>query len=420
MLVDRTGRHREMGACMRMRETVVITGMGIVSPIGLNAAEVTQSLLTLNSGIRAIDAPPLSRRYPAGVVELDGAVRFDALELPYLDRCQQLAILAAEQALQQAGIADFSAFRERAALYYGNVNGGSGSSEEAHRQLLCERRQVAKPFAAMAIMHNAAAAQLSIRHRILGPVHTHGSACAASAAAIGEAARAIADGHLDIALAGGAEAPLCAGMFFVFDGARALAACDASDPSRSCRPFSSDRSGMALGEGAAFLVLESQRHAQRRGARALARIAGYGAAADAFHVAAPSVDGQARALRLALQDGACPAHSIDYINAHATGTPQGDAVPVSSTKALHGHLLGAAGALECAITVIALRAGMLPATAFLSQPDPRCALRHVTGATLSGQRLRRGISLSCGFGGMNVALLLAIEEELFDTTEKMR
>ena len=408
---------------MRHGQAVLITGIGIVSPIGNDVAEVAQSLLTLRSGIQRIDAPPLARSYPAGVVDIDAAAHFDALELPYLDRCQQLAMLAAHQAVTQAGITDFSACDERAALYYGNVAGGSVTRERCHQQLLCEGRQAAAPFAAMAIMGNAAAAQLSIRHRIRGPVHTFGSACAASAAAIGEAARAIADGHIDIALAGGAEAPLCAGTFFVFEGARALAAFDRNAPERSCRPFAADRNGLVLGEGAAFLVLESSSHANRRGARELARLAGYGIAADAFHVAAPSAEGQARAMRAALQDADYLAESIDYLNAHATGTPAGDAVeaaairsvfgdavPVSSTKALHGHLLGAAGALECAITVIALRHAMLPATAFLAQPDPRCALRHLTGATQTGQRLRRALSLSCGFGGTNVALAVCMED----------
>jgi 3-oxoacyl-[acyl-carrier-protein] synthase II len=410
---------------MRDREAVLITGIGVLSPIGLCAAEVAQSLLDLRSGIREFRAPPLSRRFPAGVVAMACDPAFLPIELPYLDRCQQLAILAARQAAQQAGLQDFASLGARAGLYYGNVNGGSASSQECHRQLLCADAQASKPFAAMAIMQNAAAAQISIRHRIKGPVHTYGSACAASGAAIGEAARAIGDGYLDIALAGGAEAPLNAGLFFVFDGARALAACDAADASRSCRPFCLSRDGLVLAEGAAFLVLESKRHAGRRGAQPLAEIAGYGIASDAFHIAAPGVEGAARALRQALHDADFLPGSIDYINAHATGTASGDvaeakaicsvfgdaAIPVSSTKALHGHLLGAAGALECVITVLALRAGMLPATAFLAQPDPCCRLRHVLGPTVTNCRLRRALSLSCGFGGTSVALAIALDRD---------
>jgi 3-oxoacyl-[acyl-carrier-protein] synthase II len=410
---------------MRQEQAVAITGMGVLSPIGLDVPEVAQSLLMLRSGIRRISAPPLARDFPAGVVDADVGAFFGPLELPYLDRCQQLAIRAAAQALTQAGLHDFSGHGERAGLYYGNVNGGGSTSQECHRQLLCEARQASAPFSAMALMQNAAAAQLSIRHRIHGPVLTHGSACAASAAAIGEAARAIRDGHLDIALAGGAEAPLSAGMFFVFDGARALAACDADDPRRSCRPFCATRSGLVLGEGAAFLVLESAAHASKRGAEPLAWLAGYGIAADAHHVAAPDAAGQARAIRAALFDAGVDAGAIDYVNAHATGTASGDvveaaairevfgqAVAVSSTKALHGHLLGAAGALEAVISIIALRHGLLPATAFLKQADPRCALRHVTGETRTGCHLRRVLSLSCGFGGTNVALLFAAGREV--------
>lgn len=408
---------------MGTRQAVVITGMGVVSPIGASVPVLASALMASRSGIRQIQAPPLGRAYPAATVPGDIGQEFSALELVYLDRCQQLALLAAGDALRDAGVERMDRFGGRAGLYYGNVNGGSASTQTSYRQLLCEQIQASKPYALMAIMQNGGAAQISIRHGITGPVHCHGSACAASAAAIGEAARAIRDGYLDIAIAGGAEAPLTGAMFFGFEGARALARVDAVDVAASCRPFDIRRSGLVLGEGAAFVVLESERHAQERGAACLAYLSGYGSAADAHHIAMPSADGQARAIRMALADaGMAPSH-IHYVNAHGTATRTGDpveasairsvfgsgsaSVPVSSTKALHGHLLGAAGAIECIVAVIAIRHRMLPATAGLERPDSACMLNHIAGTSLPNQEVETAMSLSCGFGGTNVALIVS-------------
>ena len=406
---------------------VVITGMGVVSPIGSSVAELATSLRETRSGIRRIQAPPLKRAYPAAVVPGDPGQHFSSLELVYLDRCQQLAVLAARDAIADAGLGRFDQFGSRAGLYYGNVNGGSATAQDSYRQLLCEQSQACRPFALMSIMDNGAAAQISIRHAISGPVHTHGSACAASGTAIGEAARAIRDGYLDIAVAGGAEAPLTGAMFYGLEGARALARLDPDDAAHSCRPFNLKRSGLVLGEGAAFLVLESERHARARGAAPLACLAGYGVAADAHHIALPSAAGQARAIRLALEDAGLEPGQIDYLNAHGTATRGGDpiesgaigsvfgvgsaSVPVSSTKALHGHLLGAASAMECIVTVVAMRERMLPATAMLDRPDPACALNHIANKSLQDQEIRRAMSLSCGFGGTNVALVISAHLE---------
>lgn len=407
---------------MGAARSVVITGMGVVSPIGACVAEIASSLLEARSGIARIQAPPLRRAYPAAVVPGDPTKHFSLLELVYLDRCQQLALLAARDAVVNAGLERFDDFGSRAGLYYGNVYGGSATAQASYRDLLCEQMQATKPFALMSIMQNGAAAQISIRHAISGPVHTHGSACTASGTAIGEAARAIRDGYLDIAVAGGAEAPLTGAMFCGFEGARALARVDAQDAAHSCRPFNMNRSGLVLGEGAAFLVLESEPHARARGAPCLAYLAGYGVAADAHHIAAPSAAGQARAIRLALEDACLEPGQIDYLNAHGTGTRGGDpiessairsvfgvgsaSVPVSSTKALHGHLLGAASAMECIVTVAAMRLRILPATARLDRPDPACALNHIANKSLQNQEINRAMSLSCGFGGTNVALVI--------------
>ena len=408
---------------MVRQRAVVITGMGVVSPIGASVEDLATALLESRSGIREIQPSPLRRAYPAGTLADEPGERFSALERVYLDRCQQLALLAAGDALRHAGLDRMEQFGSRAGLYYGNVNGGGATAQEGYRQLFCEAAQAAKPYALMCIMQNGGAAQISIRHGILGPVHTHGSACAASGAAIGEAARAIRDGYLDIAVAGGAEAPLTGAMFCGFEGARALARCDSAGAASSCRPYDMKRSGLVLGEGAAFLVLESEHHARQRGASGLARLSGYGIAADAHHIAMPSASGQARAIRMALDDAGLDPAQLHYLNAHGTGTRGGDpveasairsvfgsgsgAVPVSSTKSLHGHLLGAASAIECIVSVIAIRKGMLPATAGLDQPDPACLMNHVAGQSLQNHQVDAALSLSCGFGGTNVALVVS-------------
>ena len=408
---------------MGIKESVVVTGIGVLSPIGASVAELAASLAETRSGIQLVQAAPMKYGYPAGVVRQDPEKQFTSLELVYLDRCQQLAIVAARDAISDAGLDQFDKFGARAGLYYGNVSGGAATAQHCYQQLLCEGKQAPKPFAIMSIMQNGGAAQISIRHAISGPVHTHCSACTSSGTAIGEAARAIRDGYLDIAVAGGAEAPLAAGMFSAFEGARALARADPRDVALSCKPFSMDRSGLVLGEGAAFLVLESGSLARRRGARCLARVAGYGIAADACHIAVPSAEGQAKAIRLALADAALEPAQIDYFNAHGTATRGGDlieaaairsvfgtgsaSVPVSSTKALHGHLLGCASALESIVAIIAVTQGILPATAVLHQPDPGCVLNHIANKSLQGQEINRAMSLSCGFGGTNVALVIS-------------
>ncbi len=406
-----------------MKRNVVITGLGVLSPIGLDVAEVGTSLDTARSGIDLVHAPPLRKSFPAGVIKHAFDDQFTRLELPFLDRSQHLAIVAARQAIDDAGLDDFSRFGLRAGLYYGNVNGGVAAQQGWYQQLLAEGRQASRPFSAMAIMSNGGAAQISIRHGIVGPVVTHASACGSSGVAIGEAARSIRDGYLDIAVAGGAEAPLIASLIGVFDGTRALAAPDPHDVARSCRPFSADRAGLVLGEGAAFLILESEDSAVSRGVRHYGYLSGYGISADAYHIGMPQAEGQARALRAALDDAGLDPSQLDYLNAHATATHGGDvieadairtvfgdspeSVAVSSTKSVHGHLLGATSALELLITVIAINKSMLPATANLHEIDLKCTLNHVAGKPILDRTVRNAMSFSCGFGGTNVALVVS-------------
>ena len=403
------------------RNAVAITGLGVLSPIGLDLASLTAALRETRSGITLIDAPPLQRRFPAGAIPQSFAEAFTALERPFLDRCQQLAILAARQAVEQAGFHDFARLGVRAGVHYGNVNGGVATAQAWYQHLLVDGKQAARPYSAMAIMGNAGAAQISIRHGIQGPVITHASACGSSGVAIAAAATAIADGYLDIAIAGGAEAPLTASLIGVFDGTRALAKADPDDPSRTCKPFSRQRSGLVLGEGAAFLVLESERHARARGAHIHAWLAGSGIASDAHHIGMPAPGGQALALREALRASGLAPRDIGYINAHATATDGGDVIEasairavfgdgpdaprVSSTKAVHGHLLGAASALEAVVTITAIQSSFVPATAHLDDIDPECNLNHVPGKAVTDHGIGAALSFSCGFGGTNVALV---------------
>lgn len=412
---------------MSMNREVVITGLGVVSPIGCDVSELVSGLWSGGSGIRLCEPKWLQKKFPAGVVPRTFAGEFTKLELPFLDRCPQMAIVASRQAMVDAGLVDFSAYKQRAGLFYGTVRGGAETEQSGYEQILIEHKN-ARPYAMMAMMHNAGAAQISIRHQILGPVMTHSTACASSGTAIGEALRAVRDGYLDVAVAGGAEAPLTPAMFWGFDATRALAAPDERDVERSCRPFAKDRAGLVLGEGAAFIVIESAENAKRRGASCYARLSGYGIASDAYHIGSPKAEGEATALRLALEDAGVEPADIGYFNAHATATRGGDAVeasaihlafgdaaqflPVSSTKSLHGHLLGAASALELVITVVAMTESFLPATAHLEEIDPECSLNHVANSPIFDRQIEHAMSFSSGFGGTNVALVISKHREM--------
>jgi 3-oxoacyl-[acyl-carrier-protein] synthase II len=399
---------------------VLVTGLGVLSPIGLTVAEVLSSLRETRSGIRAWDLPTLEKQLPAGLIERDFSDQFTKADLPYLDRCSQLAVLAAAQAARDAGIEQFGALGQRAGLYFGTVAGGVATEHAWVRQFQAGTKPNPRPYTIMACMLNAAPAHISIRHQILGPVMTHSSACTSSGTAIGDAFRAIRDGYLDVALAGGAEACILETFVIPWGGLRALAEPDPDDVSRSCKPFSIHRSGLVLGEGAAFLLLESEEHALARGALPYCTMGGYGIASDGYHIGSPKVDGQIAALSSALADARLAPSDVDYVNAHATATGGGDPIEamalrtvfghqpaVSATKAIHGHLLGAASAIELLVTILALHQGFLPATAHLDQVDPACELNHVIGTPKFGMALRHALSLSAGFGGTNTALIVS-------------
>ena len=404
------------------KEDVAITGMGMISPVGLNVEEAEASLRNATSGVRLYEAPPIRKPFAAGAIPAQFEERFPKLERPFLDRVQQMAILAARQAIAQAGLEDFSAYGPRAGLYYGNVNGGTATGLEWFQQLLLEGKQRSRPWTSMAIMGNGGGAQIAIRHRITGPVITSASACASSGVSIGEAGRAIARGDLDIAVAGGAEGSLTSLVLGTFDGTRAMSEPDPDDPSTTCRPFSKQRTGLVLGEGAAFVILENARHARARGVPILGYLSGYACNNDAHHIGMPHSPGQIAALRAALASADLRPADIAYVNAHATATRGGDeieaasirevfgagpeAARVSSTKSVHGHLLGGASALEFSLTLLAMRIGIAPASGHLGTPDEACAVNHV-GPAPRAMPIPHALSFSCGFGGTNVALVIS-------------
>ncbi|QBB70515.1 beta-ketoacyl-[acyl-carrier-protein] synthase family protein [Pseudolysobacter antarcticus] len=408
---------------MPVSRDVVITGMGVISPIGLNIFELATNLETNTSGIRLWHSLLLEKKMPVGFIDRDFSKEFTKLELPYLDRCSQLAMLAAREATQDAGLEQFAQYGQRAGLYFGSVAGGVVTEHDWVRQFYVDGKQTSRPYTMMACMLNAAPGQLSIRHQILGPVMTHSSACTSSGAAIGDARRAIRDGYLDVALVGGSESALAPAFMAAWGGLRALAEVDPVDVARSSKPFSKNRTGLVLSEGAVFFVLESRENAIRRGAKAYCCLSGYGIASDGYHIGSPASGGQVAAMRAALSDANLAPADIGYLNAHATATGGGDPievrsindvfdrVPVSSTKGIHGHLLGAASAIELAVAITAINRSFLPATAHLDEIDPACELNHVANMPIMGHVVKNALSLSAGFGGTNVALIVSTEDE---------
>ncbi len=342
-----------------------------------------------------------------------------------LDRVSQLALVAAAQAIGQAKI-DFSSERaERCGVSVGTSMGGVGTTDVAYYNLYgAQEPERVYPLNIVAAMCNAPAAWIGIDYNLTGPNLTYSTACSSSAVALGEAARRIESGDVDLMVAGGAEAPLNFGILRAWEAMRTLADTDPGNPSASCRPFSKNRTGLVIGEGAAFLVLEDWGHAQARGAAILAELTGYGLTSDVTHITRPTVQGQASAMRAALASANLGADGIDYINAHGTATRQNDAIetaaikdvfgarsftiPVSSTKSMHGHLLGAAGALEFVISVASMTRGIVPPTMHLDAEDPDCDLDYVSGKARTGIAMRAVMSNSFAFGGTNAVLIAAI------------
>jgi beta-ketoacyl-acyl-carrier-protein synthase II len=402
---------------------VAVTGMGVVSPLGNDAASFFASLAQGKSGIRRLDAAFCNRLTApiAAPALFDAGQHFPAPKLRMLDRVSQLALHAARQAIDDAEISFDAADRRRIGVFIGTGLGGSETTDDGYQTVYGERSDRVKPYSVLMAMINAAASWIGIEYQLEGPNLTYSTACSSSAVAIGEASRRISSGEVDLMIAGGSEAPLTFGTLKAWEALRTVASEDPIDPSRSCKPFSKDRSGLVLGEGAAIVVLEEWERAVRRGARIHAELLGYGLSTDAAHITRPTADGQTRAMMLALQSAQLPALSIDYINAHGTGTQANDPVettaiksvfgerahrlPVSSTKSMHGHLLGAAGALEFVASVLAMQQKILPPTMHLQEPDPECDLDYVPMQARKNVELHAVMSNSFAFGGTNAVLI---------------
>jgi 3-oxoacyl-(acyl-carrier-protein) synthase len=339
-----------------------------------------------------------------------------------LDRVSQFAVVAARQALAGACDVLSQLDRSRAGVFVGTAMGGSQTSDDGYKTLYGDDSDRIKPFTVLMGMHNAPAAWIGIEHDLRGPNLTYSTACSSSAVAIGEAWRRVACGDLEVAIAGGAEAPLSFGSLKAWEALHTLAAIDTIDPSASCKPFAKNRSGMVLGEGAAMLVLEPWERAVARGASIHGEILGYGLSTDVSHITRPSVEGQAAAIHAALRAAAIVPSVVDAINAHGTGTQANDAIetaaikavfgeqaggiPISATKALHGHLLGAAGALECVLSLLAMESAVVLPTMHLQVPDPACDLDYVPNAARKAPAVRTMLSNSFAFGGTNAVLVL--------------
>lgn len=406
-----------------MRRRVAVTGLGVVSPLGNDVGSMFTRLAAGESGVRQLRAPRCEAlRSPiAACADFNGAAYFDPAKLRMLDRVSQMASAAAAQAVIDSKL-DFSRENsERCGVSVGSSMGGVQTTDEAYYSLYRESSDRVQPLNIVAAMINAPAAWIGIDYGLAGPNLTYSTACSSSAVALGEAARRIQSSEADLMIAGGAEAPLAFGVLRAWEAMRTLAVTDSVDPSASCRPFARTRTGLVIGEGAAFVVLEEWEHALARGAPIHAELSGYGLTSDVGHITRPTPRGQANAMRAALRCAGMAAQDIDYINAHGTATLQNDAVetaairdvfgtgadriPVSSTKSMHGHLLGAAGALEFVISVAALTRGVIPPTMHLNEADPDCDLDYVAGAARSAAAMRSFMSNSFAFGGTNAVLI---------------
>ncbi len=406
-----------------MKPRVVVTGVGALTPLGADAQSLIHGLNAGRSGIRALDKPWISSLASPLAAPVLSPVedKFPKLRRLMLDRVAQLSLLATREALTQAGLDLTGEAGEHCGIYWGTGMGGATTLEHAYVESLLNQATRPRPTTIVMFMANASTGQIGIEFKIRGPSFTFSSACSSSAVAIGEAFEAIRAGRIRQAVAGGGEALLTQGVMRAWESLQTLARPDPLQPECSCRPFSKNRSGFILGEGAAALVLENETTARARGATILAELVGYGNSTDAGHITQPDAQGQARAMRAALTQAGLSPDQIHHINAHGTGTLVGDVVetqaihqvfgaqardiPISATKALHGHLMGATGAVEMVAALGALQTGVVPPTAHLNQPDPDCDLDYVTEGARKVPLLEQVMSNSFGFGGNNAVLI---------------
>ncbi|HEY7837106.1 MAG TPA: beta-ketoacyl-ACP synthase II [Terriglobales bacterium] len=407
-----------------MRRRVVVTGVGLVSALGLTAAETWAGLMAARSGIAPIthfDASQHACHFAAEVKGFDPLAYIEKKEVKKMDLFIQFALAAASEAMTASGLEVTDAIAPRVGVHIGSGIGGFATIEREHTNLLNGGPRKVSPFFIPASIVNLAAGHVSIRYKARGPNSAACTACASGAHSLGDAFRLIQHGYADAMIAGGTEAAITPLSVAGFAAARALSTRN-DDPARASRPFDRTRDGFVIGEGGGILVLEDLEFARRRGATILAEVVGYGMSADAFHITMPAENGEGafRAMEQTLVDAQIAPQEVDYINAHGTSTAYNDRfetlaikhlfgahaykIPVSSTKSMTGHLLGGAGGLEAGISVLALQKQMAPPTAHYEHPDPECDLDYVPNAPRP-VRMRYVLSNSFGFGGTNAALL---------------
>ena len=394
---------------------VAVTGLGVISAAGHSAGEFWHAVSQGQSSIgpiQSIAGENMKIGVAAQVRDYDAGKHFDKPRLAQMDRFAQFAVIAAREAAAESGLMDAEYRAARIATVIGTSIGGQDTQDDAYRRLYGEGRPRAHPFIVPRIMTSAPASQITMDLGLTGPAYVVSSACASGGHAIGQAFHMIRAGAVDAALAGGAEASITYGSLKSWEALRVMAP-------DTCRPFSLDRRGMVLGEGAAILALEPLDEAKARGAKVYAELVGFGATSDASDLVRPSAEGASRAIIAALEDARLNADEVDYVNAHGTGTTTNDVVEtdaihrafgahaaslaVSSTKAVHGHALGASPALEMVATAFALREGVVPPTVNYTTPDPECDLDYVP-AEARELDMRVAISNSFAFGGLNAVL----------------
>jgi 3-oxoacyl-[acyl-carrier-protein] synthase II len=408
------------------RPRVVVTGFGCISPVGNDVENTWRSLLTGRSGVGPIthfDASELKTKIAAEVRDFEPRDHLDAKLARRTDRFTHFALTAAGQALKHAGLGINSHNKDRAGVFVGTGIGGVNALIQNSEKMAQQGPHRVSPFFVTMMLPDAAAAQIAIEFHLRGPNMAVVTACASSANAIGEAAETIRRGDADVMVAGGSEAaivPIAVAGLNVMDAISTRN----DDPTAASRPFDLDRDGFVFGEGSAVVILESFKHAVARGATIHAEVSGYATTNDAYHVAAPAENGAgaAKCMRIALENAGLSPHHIGYINAHGTSTRLNDAnetkaiktifgksayeVPISSTKSMTGHLLGAAGALESIVCIMALKEGKLPPTINYNTPDPECDLDYVPNHSRQAE-IEHAMTNSFGLGGHNACLIFS-------------
>lgn len=408
-----------------MKKRVVITGMGAITPFGTGKDKLWQSLVEGKSGIGPItrfDAENLPVTFAGEVKDFVPSDFINRKEIRRMDRFAQYAVAAARMAVEDASLDLEKEDRDRVGVIFGSSNGGMETFQEQTKVLLEKGPNRISPFFVPMMIANMAAGLISINLGIRGVNFTVVNACASGTNSIGEAFRALQRGDADVVITGGSEASVTPLTVAGFAAMKALSTRN-DDPAKASRPFENNRDGFVLGEGAGVLVLETLEHAEARGARIYAEISGYGCTADAYHMTAPSPEGETvtRAISLALEDAGLKPEDVDYINAHGTSTPLNDRqetlaikkvfgdhaykLAISSTKSMIGHLLGASGAVEAIATALSLYTGVIPPTINYEEPDPECDLDYVPNEARQ-QPIEVAMSNSFGFGGHNATIVL--------------